>query len=259
MATSPEVLIVILFFLVALFYSSIGFGGGSSYLAILSLFFIDFHLIRSTALVCNVMVVLGNVILYYKNGLLDLKRFWPVVALSIPAAFIGAQFRLSQELFFVLLGLALVASALMLLIKASASNKTTSKTAPKTYSRTVSVSVGAGIGLLSGLVGIGGGIFLSPLLNLMQWDNARKIAALASFFILVNSLAGIGGLLLSDAFRFEIPFLFYLIAAVLAGGQIGSRLTVKVLNPRLIKLFTGCLVLYVGLRLFLLHSMGVII
>lgn len=255
MATSPELLIVVLFFLVALFYSSIGFGGGSSYLAIMSLFFSDFQLIRTAALICNVAVVLGNVIIFYNRGLIDWKRFWPVVAVSIPAAFLGAQFRLSQQVFFVLLGLALVASALMLLVKTSAGNGS----ATKSYAREVSLSLGGGIGLLSGLVGIGGGIFLSPVLNLMQWDNARKIAALASFFILVNSLAGIGGLLLSDAFRFEIPFLFYLIAAVIAGGQIGSRLTVNVLNPRLIKLLTACLVLYVGLRLVLLHSMGIII
>lgn len=253
MLSTPEILIVVLFFLVALFYSSIGFGGGSSYLAIMSLFFADFELIRTTALVCNVVVVLGSVILFYKNGLIDWRRFLPIVGLSIPAAFVGAQFKLSQEIFFVLLGIALIGSALMLLLKVSEGKKSQSKP----YGTAVSSVLGGGIGLLSGMVGIGGGIFLSPVLNLMQWDTARKIAALASFFILVNSLAGLGGLVVSDAFRVEFPLLLFLIAAVLMGGQIGSRLTVNVLSPKLIKLLTAVLVLYVGLRLVLLHTVGI--
>lgn len=253
MAQTPEILIIILFFLVALFYSSIGFGGGSSYLAIMSLFFTDFELIRTTALVCNVVVVLGSVILFYKNGLIDWRRFLPIVGLSIPAAFVGAQFKLSQEIFFVLLGIALIASALMLLLKVSEGKKSQ----PKPYDTAVSSALGGGIGLLSGMVGIGGGIFLSPVLNLMQWDTARKIAALASFFILVNSLSGLVGLVVSDTFRMEFPFLFFLLAAVLVGGQIGSRLTVSVLSPKRIKLLTAILVLYVGLRLVLLHTLGI--
>lgn len=253
MAQTPEILIIILFFLVALFYSSIGFGGGSSYLAIMSLFFADFELIRTTALICNVVVVTGSVILFYKNGLIDWRRFLPVVGLSIPAAFVGAQFRLSQEIFFILLGAALIASALMLLLKVSEGKKA----APKPHNTAASSLLGGGIGLLSGMVGIGGGIFLSPVLNLMQWDTAKKIAALASFFILVNSLSGLGGLFLSGAYRLEFPFLLFLAAAVLVGGQIGSRLTIKVLSPRLIKVLTAALVLYVGLRLVLLHTLGI--
>ena len=255
MPLTPEIIVVLLFFVVALFYSSIGFGGGSSYLAIMSLFFVDFQLIRTAALVCNVVVVTGNVFLFYKNGLIDWKRFLPIVGISIPAAFIGAQFKLSQEIFFILLGVALIASAIMLLLKVREGRNNV----PPAYSTKVSYPLGGGIGLLSGMVGIGGGIFLSPVLNIMQWDTARKIAALASFFILANSLAGIGGLIVSDAFRLELPLLLYLVTAVLVGGQIGSRLTVKVFSPKLIKLLTALLVLYVGLRLVLLHTLGIAI
>lgn len=249
----PDTLLVVLFFVVALFYSSIGFGGGSSYLAILSLFLTDFDLIRATALSCNVAVVAGSLFIYLRQGLFDWRRFVPFVALSMPAAFIGAQFRFSQEIFFVLLGLALVAAASMLLIKIFLKMPVEKKE----YSKGITQGLGIGVGLLSGLVGIGGGIFLSPVLNLMQWDNPKKIAALASFFILVNSLAGLTGLLISNSLGFDFPLIFFLLGAVIAGGQIGSRLSVNLLRPQVIKLLTACLVLYVGLRLLLHHTLGI--
>lgn len=249
----PDLLLIGLFFLVALFYSSIGFGGGSSYLALLSLFFGDFHLIRTIALLCNVAVVLGSVVLYYRRGLIDLRKFLPFVLVSMPAALLGAQFRLSQQLFFIILGGALIVSALMLLLK-TVQRKEVRK---RDYAKGVTYSLSGGIGFLSGLVGIGGGIFLSPTLNLMQWETPKKIAALASFFILANSLAGLSGLALSGDLQLNYPLFLYLILAVIAGGQIGSRMTVNVLRPEIIKLLTACLVLYVGLRLLLWHSMGV--
>jgi uncharacterized membrane protein YfcA len=249
----PDTLLVVLFFVVALFYSSIGFGGGSSYLAILSLFLTDFNLIRATALSCNVAVVAGSVFIYLRQGLFDWRRFVPFVVLSMPAAFAGAQFRFSQEMFFILLGLALVAAASILLIKMFLKMPVEKKE----YANGTTLGLGIGVGLLSGLVGIGGGIFLSPVLNLMQWDNPKKIAALASFFILVNSLAGLAGLLISNSLAFDSPLIFFLLGAVIAGGQIGSRLSVKLLRPQVIKLLTACLVLYVGLRLLLLHTLGI--
>ncbi len=249
----PDLLLVLLFFVVALFYSSIGFGGGSSYLAILSLFLTDFDLIRATALSCNVAVVGGSVLIFMRQGLFEWRRFVPFVALSIPAAFVGAQFRFSQKLFFILLGLALVAAAAMLLIKIFLKMPAEKKQ----YPGGTTLSLGAGVGLLSGMVGIGGGIFLSPVLNLMQWDNPKKIAALASFFILLNSLAGLAGLFISNSVNFNSNLIFYLLGAVVIGGQIGSRLSVKLLDPRLIKFLTACLVLYVGIRLLLQYTLGI--
>lgn len=252
---SSDILLVFLFFCVALFYSSIGFGGGSSYLALLSLFIIDFEIIRTTALICNVAVVTGSVIVFWNRGLMDWRRFVPFVAVSIPAAFIGAQFRFSQEVFFIILGVALITAALLLfweIPKGGEAGKTN-------YSCTTTLGIGGGVGLLSGLVGIGGGIFLSPVLNLMHWDRPKKIAALASFFILANSLSGLGGLVVSNHFRVQLPLVVFLLLAVIVGGQIGSRLTVRWLSPKLIKLLTAVLVLYVGFRLLLGHAFGITI
>lgn len=250
---APEVLIVVAFFLIALFYSSIGFGGGSSYLALLSLFYANFEFIRTTALVCNVAVVLGSVVLFYQKGYFDWRRFLPFVAVSVPAAFLGAQFQLSQRGFFIVLGLALIFSAFVLLIKTMLQRQA----AQKKYTSATTTALGGSVGFLSGMVGIGGGIFLSPVLNLMRWDEPRKIAALASFFILANSVSGLGGLFVSGSLHLDLPLQLALIAAVFAGGQLGVRLTLGMLNPDIVKSLTAVLVLYVGLRLVMLHTLGI--
>lgn len=251
---SPELLLVVAFFLIALFYASIGFGGGSSYLALLSLFYTNFEFIRTTALICNVAVVLGSVFLFYKKGFFDWKRFLPFVLVSIPAAFLGAQFPLSQAGFFILLGIALIFSALMLLLKILWQKQ---KQRTKNYAAASTLGLGGGVGLLSGMVGIGGGIFLSPVLNLMRWDEPKKIAALASFFILANSISGLSGLLVSGGFEVDYTLQLALIAAVFVGGQLGVRLTLGMLNPNIVKSLTAVLVLYVGLRLVMLYGLGI--
>ena len=114
--TLPELLLLMLaFLLIATAYSSVGFGGGSSYLAILTLVFTSFFAIRSIALVCNLVVVASSSYLYFKNGHLDIKKFFPFVITSIPLAFLGAQFKLSERTFFVILGGVLLISALTLI------------------------------------------------------------------------------------------------------------------------------------------------
>ncbi|GHA80706.1 sulfite exporter TauE/SafE family protein [Pontibacter akesuensis] len=251
--TTLALLLIVLFFFIAMLYSGIGFGGGSSYLALLSIFYTNFEFIRTTALACNIAVVLGSVLLYYKNGLMDWKRFLPFVAVSIPAAFIGAQFQLSQQVFFILLGFTLIASAVLLLVKTLQSLHTNTKS----YPAGSTVALGGGVGLLSGVVGIGGGVFLSPVLNLMRWDEPRKIAALASFFILANSLSGLGGLVASGSLGTDFSLQLLLLFAVFAGGQLGIRLSLGMLKPQLIKSLTAVLVLYVGVRLVLMYSVGI--
>ena len=111
------------FLIIAILYSSVGFGGGSSYLAILALVFVSFFSIRSTALICNIMVVSGSTYLYWKKGHIDFKKFVPLIITSIPMAFIGAQFRLSENVFFILLGIALMVSAMALIYQSLQSNK----------------------------------------------------------------------------------------------------------------------------------------
>lgn len=252
--TIPELLLLMGGFLViGTLYSSVGFGGGSSYLALLALVFTSFFAIRSTALICNLIVVSGSSYLYWKNGHLDFKKFLPFIVASIPFAFLGARFRLSEQVFFIILGGALIISALALIVQTLQLQK--SEEVNPNYPPYVTYLLGAGIGLLSGLVGIGGGIFLAPILNHMKWDKSIKIAALASFFILVNSISGIGGLLTKGTF--ELPWIeaIGLIVAVFIGGQIGIRLSLSRLTGNGIKVVTAMLVLIVGIRVLLVNGL----
>ncbi len=252
--TIPELVLLMFGFLViATLYSSVGFGGGSSYLALLALVFISFFAIRSTALICNLVVVSGSSYLYWKKGHLDFKKFLPFIVTSIPLAFIGARFRLSENTFFIILGTALIISALALIYQTLKEKK--SEEVNPNYPSYITYLLGAGIGLLSGLVGIGGGIFLAPVLHHMKWDKSIKIAALASFFILVNSASSVGGLLTKGTFEFPWIEGVGLVLAVFIGGQIGVRLSLSKLTGNGIKVVTAILVLVVGIRVLLVNGL----
>lgn len=239
------VLLAVFFFVIALLYSSVGFGGGSSYLALLTLVLVNFYTIRSTALICNLTVVTGSCILYYKKGHLSLKKFIPFIIASIPFAFLGAMFKLTQDVFFIILGCSLIVSALALAYQTLKANF---KAEPKHYPSWVSYALGGTIGFLSGLVGIGGGIFLAPLLNHLKWDKPVVIAALASFFIWVNSISGLGGLMVSNTLSLFWPHIIGLIIAVFLGGQLGVRISLGKLSAKAIRLITAILVFLVGIR-----------
>ena len=239
-------LLTIAFFVVATLYSSVGFGGGSSYLAILALVLTSFFAIRTTALLCNLIVVTGSCLLYYKNGHLHFKKFLPFVITSIPMAFLGAAFKLEENVFFIILGFALVISSAALILQTLALK---SNFKVKKYPVYTSYLLGAAIGFLSGLVGIGGGIFLAPVLNHLKWDKPIVIAALASFFILVNSISGISGLVAGDSFEIFWPEILVLLFAVLLGGQLGVRISLGRLSAKRIRMLTAVLVLFVGCRL----------
>lgn len=241
------VLLCLGFFVVATLYSSVGLGGGSSYLALLALFLGSFFAIRSIALICNLIVVSGSTYLYFKNGHSKLKDFLPFVLTSIPLAFIGASFRLQEYVFFILLGCSLISSSLFLAWQTFSEKTVTERI--KTYPKYLSYVLGGGIGLLSGLVGIGGGIFLAPVLNHLRWGKSIKIAALSSFFILVNSISGIAGLVQGDMLRLPWKETLALAAAVLIGGQLGIRISLKRLTPKGIKRVTALLVFLVGIRI----------
>ncbi len=242
------------FFVIATLYSSVGFGGGSSYLALLALVFVSFFAIRSMALICNLVVVFGSSYLYWKKGYLDIKQFLPFVMTSIPMAFLGARFRLEENTFFIILGVSLIIAALALLFQTMRVKNL--EEISSSYPPWVSYVLGGGIGLLSGLVGIGGGIFLAPVLLHMKWDKSIKIAALASFFILVNSISSIVGLMTTGTF--ELPWLEAsgLVLAVFIGGQIGVRLSLNTLTGNSIKVITAVLVLMVGIRVLLVNGLA---
>lgn len=247
-------LIPLMFFAVAFFYSLVGFGGGSSYLALLSLLLTDFLQIRSMALLLNLLVVGIATFLYIKRNVFDWKLFWPFIAFSMPFAFLGALVPLTQQAFFLILGTCLLISALFLMVQTlKASNKS------RSFSWLVRGSVGGLIGFLSGIAGIGGGIFLSPTLNLVGWANPRTVASLASTFIIFNSASGLVGLWTSGALQFDGAFAWPLLAAVAIGGGIGSYFANTQLNTAYIRGITALLVAYVGLRLILRHGFSIMI
>lgn len=254
LASYELILLTLAFFAVATLYSAVGFGGGSSYLAILTLVLTSFFAIRTTALLCNFTVVSGSCLLYYRSGHLHLKKFLPFVLTSIPMAFLGAAFKLEEHIFFILLALALIVSAIALIYQTLALKANFSV---KEYPSYTPYILGAVIGLLSGLVGIGGGIFLAPVLNHMKWDKPIVIASLASFFILVNSVSGIGGLFISDSFEVFWPEILALLFAVLLGGQLGVRLSLGKLSAKRIRMLTALLVLFVGIRVLLKNGLEI--
>ncbi|MEM6734885.1 MAG: sulfite exporter TauE/SafE family protein [Bacteroidota bacterium] len=248
-----EFILPVFFFAIAFFYSSVGFGGGSSYLAILSVVLTEFYEIRTVALVFNLVVVTISTVVYIKQKVVNWKNFWPFLIISIPMAFIGTQLKLSEKGFFLFLGISLLLSAIFMMLQEAMQRKSENRS----FSWQKRSGLGASVGFLSGITGIGGGIFLSPLLNLLGWANPKIVASLASIFILFNSAAGLVGLVIADSFQFNKKFALPLLFAVIGGGSLGSYLSNNRFNIHLIRVLTAILVAYVGLRLILLYGFGV--
>ena len=244
----PLLLLALSFFVTAALYASVGFGGGSTYIALLALAELDYRLLPVVALVCNIIVVTGATVRFQAAGLIEWRRVLPILALSVPFAWAGGRFAIEREWFLTLLGATLLLSALVMVAQpwlTMASGQRVSK------ARGFAPLAGAGIGFLSGLVGIGGGIFLSPLLHLVRWASPRAIAATASVFILVNSIAGLAGQLAKTGAAVAEPLSSFwpLFVAVLVGGQIGSHLASRRLPESWIRIGTAVLIVYVALRL----------
>ncbi|MDO6674703.1 sulfite exporter TauE/SafE family protein [Tenacibaculum sp. 1_MG-2023] len=240
--------IILLFFIVAILYSSVGFGGGSSYLAVLALTGLLFTQIRATSLLCNVMVVTGNVLLYMQQKQYSWKKVIPLTLFSIPMAFLGGYLRISQTFFFILLGFTLLFAAITMWI----SNKVVTKNNKTTDLNLIkNASYGGVIGFISGMVGIGGGIFLAPLLHLTNWDTPKKIAATASFFILVNSISGLIGQYTNPEFSIDWNLTSILLITVFIGGQIGSRMSNQFFSSTQLKKATAILIAFVSIRILI--------
>jgi uncharacterized protein len=260
--------LVIIFFFIAAIYASAGFGGGSSYLAVMALFGLQQNVMRPTSLMCNIVVVLGGTYIMWKNGYLNVKKIIPLSIASVPLAYMGGLIKLSDRMFFLLLGVGLVVAALLMFFQKKSvvlenKNEIISpqyfndkpliiKGLTKEKGFWESMGIGGFIGFFSGMVGIGGGIFLSPVLNLMRWDKPKNIAATASVFILINSISGLIGQLQKQP-HLDWYFTLPLLLSVLIGGQIGSRLSVFKLNQILVRRVTAALVLYAGVNILWTH------
>lgn len=239
-----------LFFVTAVLYAAVGFGGGSTYNALLVLADTDYRVLPSVALLCNLIVVTGGVWQYRRSGDLVLSFALPFVALSIPMAWLGGRIPIEQDTFVLFLGVSLLAAGIAMWVQSP------DPKGPRSESRganwLVGLPVGGAIGFLSGMVGIGGGIFLAPLLHLLRLAAPKRIAATSSFFIMVNSIAGLAGQTMKQGTTTHLVRLtdyVWLFAAVLVGGQIGSRLSTRALSGRIVKRLTAVLVLYVAGRL----------
>lgn len=238
------------FFVTAALYAAVGFGGGSTYNALLVLAETDYRILPSIALICNLIVVSGGTYRFARGGYVDLKRIAPWVVTSVPAAWLGGYLKISETLFVGLLGFSLLAAGLRMLWPEKAKHDVSKSTINQV--RFLPSAMGASLGLLAGLVGIGGGIFLAPILHLLRWDDAKKIAATCSVFILANSIAGLAGQIMKigdTAFSGHIAEYWLVFPAVLIGGQIGSYVGAQRLNPNMLRFLTAFLILYVAVRL----------
>ena len=241
------IFLAILFLITAILYSSVGFGGGSTYLALLLIWGVPYFVFPVIALSCNIIVVLGNCFNYTKAGNLNLKLLLPYLIGSIPLAYIGGSLPIEKKLFEILLFLVLlIAGTLLLFNFKSYDDKEESY---RIIPIPISILIGGILGFISGIVGIGGGIFLSPILFLIKAGKPQHIITAASLFILINSISGIVGQLTKNAVVTEIQNYWYLLAAALVGGQIGNLLNLKIFSTRTLALVTALLVLFVTIRM----------
>jgi len=241
------IILTIFFFITAIFYSSIGFGGGSTYLALMLIWDIPYYIFPVLALICNIIVVSGNSINFLRSKNINLNLLTPYLIGSVPFAFFGASISIDKNSFEILLFFILLIAGIFLLFESKSFNKDLIKI--KQIPKFLSIIIGIIIGFISGLVGIGGGIFLSPILFLLKAGYPKHITSTASLFILVNSIFGVAGQLTKDIVLNEFLNYWPLFVAVLIGGQIGSILNIKFLSNKVLALMTSFLVIFVAIRM----------
>ena len=241
------IILTIFFFITAILYSSIGFGGGSTYLALMLIWDIPFYIFPIIALICNIIVVTGNSINFFRTKNTNLSLLTPYLIGSVPFAFFGASISINKNLFEILLFFVLIIAGIFLLLENKSFDK--DKIKIRQIPKILSILIGSIIGFISGLVGIGGGIFLSPILFLLKAGYPKHITSTASLFILINSIFGIVGQLTKDIVLNEFLNYWPLFIAVLIGGQIGSFLNIKFLSNKVLAVMTSILVIFVAIRM----------
>jgi uncharacterized protein len=233
-----------LLFFAALLYSSVGHGGASAYLAIMALLGMETGLMKSSALALNIIVSFIAFVQYYRKGHFDLKLFALFAIASVPASFLGAVMEIDPVIFRRILAFCLLFAIIRLLGIWGKDGYVVEKSQP-----VLAIGIGGAIGLLSGMIGIGGGILLSPVLIFLHWANMKTAAGISALFIFVNSLAGVIGLLSSGA-EFH-PQLYYMLAIVPLGGVLGSYWGSQKLGGKALKYALAVVLMIAGVKLVL--------
>jgi uncharacterized protein len=212
-----EILIILAVFVVATLYSSVGHGGASGYLAVMALLAVSSEITRPTALLLNVFVASIAFVQFYRAGHFDWKIFLPFAFGSVPLAFVGGSIHLPTAAYKIILGVCLILAAIRLALNLKSDAAETR--APQIW---LCFLIGGILGFVSGLVGVGGGVFLTPILLLMRWTETKKAAGISALFILVNSISGLAG---NYAQVLKLPAAVYVwITAAIVGGVIGATL-----------------------------------
>lgn len=243
---TAAILIILAIFIVAVMYSSVGHGGASGYLAVMGLFAISQDVSKPTALVLNLFVASIATYQFWRAGYFSWSTLWPFAAASIPAAFVGGMISLPTNVYKIILGVVLTLAALRLAWKLTAGKNI------KQPNILIALAIGAVIGLLSGLVGVGGGIFLTPILLLANWAETKTAAGVSAAFILVNSASGLLGnwLLGKGTTISNLPSdVWFWIGAAIVGGLIGSTLGAKRFNSLTMRRVLAVVLFFAGIKL----------
>jgi len=236
-----ELFYIILFF-VAFLYAAVGHGGASGYLALMALYGVAPEEMKPTALMLNLFVSLTSFIQYYRGGYFLKKLFIPIAAASIPMAFIGGMITVEENIYKRVLGVFLLFPVIRFFFFKNVEDKDL-----KPSNLTIAIVTGAVVGLLSGMIGIGGGIILSPILLLLQWTNQKQTAAISAAFIFVNSVAGLGGML-TQGISFNGNMVMYIVIAFV-GGLLGAYFGSKKFNQNVLKYVLATVLLLASYKL----------
>ncbi len=238
---SVELFYIILFF-VAFLYAAVGHGGASGYLALMALYGVAPEEMKPTALVLNLFVSLTSFIQYYRGGYFSKKLFIPIAAASIPLAFIGGMITVEENIYKRILGILLLFPVIRFFFF-----KNVDDSELKSHNTSIAVIAGGVVGLLSGMIGIGGGIILSPILLLLHWTNQKQTAAISAAFIFVNSVAGLGGMI-TQGISFTSNMMMFIIVAF-TGGLLGAYLGSKKFNQNVLKYVLATVLLMASYKL----------